>query len=89
MDSYSLHLVHSRVIYDNTYPNKFYMKSSIKVDHHYHLMKVKSLVEHSAILLTFIKLPFIIKSFLSNFERPFYTDFTVLFVTFIVLQSFR
>ena len=34
--------------------------------------------EHSAILLTFIKLPFVIKIFvLSIFERPFYTGFTV------------
>ena len=37
-------------------------------------------VEHSAILLTFIKLPFVIKIFvLSIFEWPFYTGFTVLF----------
>ena len=37
------------------------------------------LLEHSAILSTFIKLPFVIKSFvLSIFEWPFYTDFTVL-----------
>ena len=35
--------------------------------------------EHSAILLTFIKLPFVIKIFvLSIFERPFYTGFTVI-----------
>ena len=34
--------------------------------------------EHSAILSTFIKLPYVIKSFvLSNFEWPFYTCFTV------------
>ena len=34
--------------------------------------------EHSAILLTFIKLPFVIKIFLSSiFEWPFYTGFTV------------
>ena len=34
--------------------------------------------EHSAILLTFIKLPFVIKIFvLSNFEWPLYTGFTV------------
>ena len=33
--------------------------------------------EHSAILLTFIKLPFVIKIFvLSIFELPFYTGFT-------------
>ena len=35
--------------------------------------------EHSAILSTYIKLPFVIKIFvLSIFEWPFYTDFTVL-----------
>ena len=35
--------------------------------------------EHSAILLTFIKLPFVIKIFvLCIFEWPFYTGFTVL-----------
>ena len=35
--------------------------------------------EHSSILLTFIKLPFVIKIFiLSIFECPFYTGFTVL-----------
>ena len=34
--------------------------------------------EHSAILLTFIKLSFVIKIFvLSSFEWPFYTGFTV------------
>ena len=34
--------------------------------------------EHSAILLTFIKLPFVIKIFaLSIFEWPFNTGFTV------------
>ena len=34
--------------------------------------------EYSAILLTFIKLPFVIKIFvLSIFEWPFYTGFTV------------
>ena len=43
--------------------------------------------EHSAILLTFIKLPFVIKSFvLSIFEWPFYTDFTVLVNKLTVLQ---
>ena len=36
-------------------------------------------LEHSAILLTFIKLPFVIKIFvLSIFEWLFYTGFTVL-----------
>ena len=34
--------------------------------------------EHSAILSTFIKLPFVIKTLvLSSFEWPFYTGFTV------------
>ena len=37
--------------------------------------------EHSAILLTFIKLPFVIKIFvLSIFEWPFYTGFTLLVI---------
>ena len=49
----------------------------------YPLMQVKSIAEcskgeHSAILLTFIKLPFAIKIFvLSIFERPLKTGFTV------------
>ena len=35
-------------------------------------------MQHSAILLTFLKLPFVIKIFvLSIFEWPFYTGFTV------------
>ena len=35
-------------------------------------------LEHSAIVLTLIKLPFVIKTFvLSSFEWPFYTGFTV------------
>ena len=39
------------------------------------------LVEHSAILATFIKLPFVIKIFvLSIFEWPYYTSFSVLSV---------
>ena len=42
-------------------------------------MQVKSIAEHSPILSTFIKLPFVIKTFvLPIFEWPFYTDFTVL-----------
>ena len=46
--------------------------------------------EHSAILSTFMKLPFIFKIFvLSIFEWPFYTGFTVLSVSFQVLQSSR
>ena len=46
----------------------------------YRLMHVKSIaeLEHSAILLTFIKLPVVIKIFvLSIFEWLFYTGFTV------------
>ena len=41
-------------------------------------MQVKIIAEHSAILLTFIKLPFVIKIFvLSIFEWPLKTGFTV------------
>ena len=37
--------------------------------------------EHSAILLTSIKLPFVIKIFvLSIFELPFYSGFTVIII---------
>ena len=44
--------------------------------------------EHSAILSTFIKLPFVIKIFvLSIFEWLFYTSFTVL-TGFMTLQNF-
>ena len=45
----------------------------------YRLMQVKSLAgEHSAILSTFIKLPFSIKTFvLSIFKWPLKTGFTV------------
>ena len=43
-------------------------------------------VEHSAILLTFIKLPFVIKIFvLSIFEWPFYTGLTVYAYTGMML----
>ena len=43
-------------------------------------------MEHSAILSTFIKLPFVIKIFvLSIFEGPFYTGLTVPIYTFLVL----
>ena len=45
-------------------------------------MQVK---KHSAIPLTFIKLPFVIKIFvLSIFERPFYTGFTVSSITWFI-----
>ena len=53
-------------------------------------MQVKSIAEcsrgeHSAILLNFIKIPFVIKIFgLSIFEWPFYKGFTVLFVSVCV-----
>ena len=40
--------------------------------------------ENAAILLTFIKLSFVIKVFvLSIFERPFYTGFTVWLVEYV------
>ena len=42
------------------------------------MLKGEHSAEHSAILLTFIKLPFVIKIIvLSIFEWPFYTGFTV------------
>ena len=42
---------------------------------------LNALLEHSAILLTFIKLPFVIKTFvLSFFERPLESGFYVLFL---------
>ena len=45
---------------------------------------------HSEILLTFIKLPVVIKIFvLSIFEWPFYTDFTVLYFPVLEKQSCR
>ena len=50
----------------------------------YHLMQVKSITEgkHSAILSTFIKLPFVIKTFvLSIFEWPLYKGFTAPILT--------
>ena len=41
--------------------------------------------EHSAILSTFIKLPFVIKIYvLSIFEWPFYTGFTVSLFNFLI-----
>ena len=54
------------------------MLQYINVIANYRLMQVKSIAEWSAILYTFIKLPFVIKIFiLSIFEWPFYTGFTV------------
>ena len=47
------------------------MKTLIKKTD-YHIMQVKSIAEHSAILLTFFKLPFVVKTVvLSIFEWPF------------------
>ena len=44
--------------------------------------------EHSEILLTFIKLPFVIKIFvLSIFEWPFYIGFTVIPLTEMLLDN--
>ena len=43
----------------------------------YGLMQVKSIGEHSAILSTFIKLPFVIKIFFFSFEWPLKTSFAV------------
>ena len=57
----------------------------------YRLMQVKRIaecsMEHSAILSTFINLPFVI-FVLSIFEWPFYTGFTV-FVRENTLLSFK
>ena len=40
-------------------------------------------LEHSAIISTFIKLPFVFKAFvLSIFEWPLKTDFTVLYLAY-------
>ena len=40
--------------------------------------------EHSAILSSFIKQPFVIKIFvLSIFEWPFYTGFTVIYLAYV------
>ena len=56
-------------------------KTKIVLKTVYHLMQV---VEHSAILLTFIKLPFVVTTFvLSIFEWLLLTGFTVLYVCLI------
>ena len=45
--------------------------------------------EHSAIVSTFIKLPFVIKTFvLSIFEWPFYTGFTVYIYIYIYIYIY-
>ena len=51
--------------------------SKLNFKTNYRLMQIKS-KGHSAILLTFIKLPFAVMNFvLSIFALPFYTGFTV------------
>ena len=60
--------------------NGFEGRSSLNVGQKYCRMLQR---EHSAILLTFIKLPVVIKVFvLSIFELPFYTCFTGLLLNF-------
>ena len=66
----------SRAFFCTVYPNKNHVTTHPDLD--YHLMQVKSIaecpppLEHSTILLTFTKLPFVIKIFvLSIFEWPF------------------
>ena len=57
------------------YSDSFQDKLSLNAGQKYYRM----LRGHSAILSTFIKLPFVIKIFvLSIFEWPFYTYFTLL-----------
>ena len=51
-------------------------KAKIRFQDNYRLMKVKNIAE-SAILLTFIKLPFAIKTFLFIFEWLLKTGFHV------------
>ena len=63
--------------------NHFQKDRKLVFKTNYCLLQVKSIAEcckeHSAILLTFIKLPFLIKIFvLSIFEWPLMTGFTVL-----------
>ena len=55
------------------------------------LLMYTLLGEHTSILSTFIKLPFVIKIFvLSTFEWPFYTGFTVWQIHFFPNQlSFK
>ena len=50
-------------------------------------MQAKSIAEHSAILSTFIKLPFVFKSIvLSIFEWPLRTGFTVVLFQYRVRE---
>ena len=61
------------------YTAKSILSGHLKKKTNYRLMQVKSIAEHSAILLTLIKLPFVIKIFvLSFFEWLLKTCFTVL-----------
>ena len=66
---------------------KIRQKYVFKTDHR--LMQIKSIaecLEHSAILSTFIKLPFVIKIFvLSIYERPLKTSFTVLHTASVII----
>ena len=71
-----VHIVYRKTYVKRPFPKrqKMVFKTNIR------LMQVKSIAEweHSAILSTFIKLPFVIKiCVLSMFEWPFYTGFTV------------
>ena len=72
-----LHCFKNSALYSKTCVKCHSQKDQILVfKSNYCLMQVQG--EHSAIFLTFIKLPFVIKIFvLSIFEWPFYTDFTV------------
>ena len=58
----------------------------------YRLMQVKSIaecLEHSAILSTFIKLPFVFKTFvLSIFEWPLKTGFTVFSYSSVLITGY-
>ena len=72
--------------------NLFLIKININRAGIFPLMQVKKCripqVEHSAILLNFIKLPLVIKIFvLSIFERPFYTGITPFNTAFTVFSD--
>ena len=82
---YDLFLEYRSKTYSNTCVKRPSQKDrKLVFKSNYRLMQVKSIAEcyngeHSAILSTFIKLPFVIKTFvLSIFERQFYTGITVL-----------
>ena len=70
------------------YTVKSVLSAHSKKKTYYHLMQVKRIAEweHSTILLTFIKLPFVIQIFvLSFFEWLLKTGFTVL-TTYMYFQ---